>query len=180
MSRAVALLLAFVLCGCAAPERTSAKLTRGVRLSAYKRIGVMPFAGRGSQGEAIAEELSKRLFQLRYSVVYGRQLRAALSQLGVRKGDEIGAQTLRELRRLTRIEALLVGSIDCGVRSRKPRASALLVDPADNRILLKMRFKPKSCGDPDSPRVIAEAIASEMRRTLAKEGRSGFDSGFGP
>jgi len=116
---------------------------------------------------------------MRYSVVYGRQLRAALSQLGVQKGDSIGDRTLRELRRMTQIDALIVGALDCGSRSRLPRASALLIDANDNRILFETRFEPKECSSHEAPARVAEEISAALREALGREGKREMDFGLG-
>lgn len=179
MTRGVALALLLAVAGCAAPSTRVSKTAEGVRLSSYTRIGVMPFGGSGADADALAEELAKRLFRMRYGVVYGRQLRAALSQLGVSKGDSIGDNTLRALRGLTQIDALMIGSADCGSRSRGPRATALLVDAASNQILFETRFAPEKCGDHETAARVAEEIARALREALAKEGKREFDLGFG-
>ncbi len=169
MRGALTLSLFLLLGGCASSQDGSAKLTKGVRLTQYRRIGVMPFAGRSGQGKEIAEELAKALFKLRYSVVYGRQLEAALGQLGIRRGDSIGAQTMRELRRMTRVEAIFIGSVDCGIRSRNPRGSAVLLDASNNRVLFEVRFKPEGCGSEDSPKAITRQVINAMRSTMTGE-----------
>jgi len=155
--------------GCASSQNTSVKLTKGVQLTQFRRIGVMPFAGHSGQGSAIAEELAKGLFRLRYSVVSGRQLKAVLRQLGIRRGDSIGSQTMRELRRLTRIEAIFVGSVDCGGRSRTPRVSAVLLDASNNRVLFEVRFKPEYCGGQDAFKIIAARVINAMKSKMTPE-----------
>ena len=179
MTRGVALSLVLAAAGCAAPSTRVSKTAEGVRLSSYARIGVMPFGGSSADPDAVAEELAKRLFRMRYSVVYGRQLRAALSQLGVQKGDSIGDRTLRELRRMTQIDALIVGALDCGSRSRLPRASALLIDANDNRILFETRFEPKECSSHEAPARVAEEISAALREALGREGKREMDFGLG-
>ncbi|PCI36608.1 MAG: hypothetical protein COB53_09020 [Elusimicrobia bacterium] len=159
---------------CATTETGSVRLTEGVRLSSYRRIVVMPFADRSGKGSAISDEIAKRLFNLRFSVVYGSQLEATLSQLGVRQGDSIGAQTMRELRRMTQAEVLLIGSVDCEMRSRSPRANAILMDASNNRVLFEARFRPEQCGEENVAEAVATQVVNAMRSTMTENVESGI------
>jgi len=139
----------------------------GMDLRRYGRIAVLPFSDSKGLGSRYASALARGLWSLDFDVVVGRALMETLATLGIRPGDSLSPQDLAELRRMSRADAALIGSVHCPSRGEK-RVSVIILDTASGDSVFDMSFVPKRCGKPGDVVEIAESAAQGIRRKVPR------------
>lgn len=175
--RALAVVLIALAAGCVPPRAGQAPAQRG-ELSAHKRIAVIPFSDDRGLSERYAAELARGLWSLGYDVLSGDQLRAAMRELKMRPGEPLGPHSLLDLRRMTRVDAVMVGAVICPRTPLKRRASATILDTSDARALFELSFEPGSCGGEADVAAIVRRILAGVRSAMRGTSYDPMDVSF--
>lgn len=158
------LLLSFLsACG---PRRPEASVLGDADLAAYRRLAVMPYGDRAGEGRGYAAAAAKALDAEGFDVAPLESVEAVLRELGVRRGEPVGAPTLEELRRRTKAQAVVFGTLACSRDPKTSRVSVLFLDAARGDAVFEMSYAPTACGTAAGAEEAAARLAGRVRREV--------------
>lgn len=165
MREALTALALAALAGCAS-RRPEAAVLAGADLAAYRRLAVLPYSDRAGEGRDYAPAAAKTLFAMGFDVAPPESVAAILRDLDVRRGEPIAVPTLQELKRRTRAQAVVMGTLDCPRDPKGRRVKVLFLDAERGDALFEMAYVPERCGTPAAAAEAAERLAAHVSREV--------------
>lgn len=159
-------LLAALACACSAPAPIHLEPGR------YKRVGVVPFSDDRGLGAAYAAEVARGLWEEGFDVVGADQMGLVFGELGINGSDPLGMHDMAEIRRRTRTDALIFGSVSCPTPSGG-RAQVLMLDTVVAEPLLDASARLARCGEAADAAPAARRILAAMGEASAAARREG-------
>lgn len=151
-----------------APRRPEATVLAGADLAAYRRLAVLPYSDRAGEGRDYAPAAAKALYAVGFDVAPPESVAAILGDLGFRRGEPIALPTLQELRRRTRAQAVVIGTLDCPRDPKGRRVKVLFLDAERGDALFEMAYAPERCATPAAAEEAAQRLAARVRREVGE------------
>jgi len=130
------------------------------------------FTDSRGRGRVTAELVARGLFERGYDVVDLRQMETVFGALKLDYSAGLSLESLSEVRRRTRAEALIFGTVD----RRWTEVSLMMIDTELGEAVLTAKLRPRRRGPFPGPEALAEEVAVLVS---AKPKRDALD-GIGP